>query len=54
MDNTSTAILGGALAIIMIGMGLSLTADDFKGVLKFPLAVFMGFLNQIILLPIIA
>lgn len=35
-------------------MGLSLTTDDFKRVLKFPLAVFVGFLNQIILLPIIA
>lgn len=54
MDNTSTLILGIALMIIMIGMGLSLTIKDFKRVLKFPLSVFMGFLNQIILLPIIA
>jgi BASS family bile acid:Na+ symporter len=54
MDNTSTLILGIALSIIMIGMGLSLTTADFKRVLKFPLAVFMGFLNQIILLPILA
>lgn len=54
MDNTSTLTLAIALMIIMIGMGLSLTLNDFKRVLKFPLAVFMGFLNQIILLPIIA
>ena len=54
MDNTSTLILGIALSIIMIGMGLSLTIADFKRVVKFPLAVFVGFLNQIILLPIIA
>ncbi len=54
MDKTSTYILAGALAIIMIGMGLSLTGKDFKRVLQFPLAVFIGFLNQIILLPIIA
>ena len=54
MDNTSTLILGIALSIIMIGMGLSLTINDFKRVVKFPLAVFIGFLNQIILLPIIA
>ena len=54
MDNTSTLILGIALSIIMIGMGLSLTIADFKRVVKFPLAVFIGFLNQIILLPIIA
>ena len=54
MDNTSTLILGIALSIIMIGMGLSLTIADFRRVVKFPLAVFVGFLNQIILLPIIA
>ena len=35
-------------------MGLSLTIADFRRVVKFPLAVFIGFLNQIILLPIIA
>ncbi len=54
MDGLSTAILIIALFIIMTGMGLSLTINDFKRVLKFPLAVFAGFLNQIILLPIIA
>ena len=43
-----------SLFIIMMGMGLSLTKDDFKRVLKHPKAVFVGFLNQIILLPIIA
>lgn len=35
-------------------MGLSLTTADFKRVLRFPKAVFIGFLNQIILLPLIA
>lgn len=54
MDDKSTLILGIALMVIMIGMGLSLTIADFKRVVKYPLAVFMGFLNQIILLPIIA
>ena len=53
MDSTSTIVLVLALFIIMIGMGLSLTLDDFKRVLKYPLAVFVGFTNQIILLPII-
>lgn len=43
-----------SLVIIMIGMGLSLTKADFKRVLQYPKAVFVGFLNQIILLPIIA
>lgn len=53
MDTTATIVLVIALFIIMTGMGLSLTVDDFKRVLKYPLAVFIGFLNQIILLPII-
>ena len=53
MDSTSTIFLIGALFIIMIGMGLSLTFDDFRRILKYPKAVFLGFLNQIILLPII-
>jgi BASS family bile acid:Na+ symporter len=38
----------------MMGMGLSLTSADFKRVLRFPKAVFVGLLNQIILLPVIA
>lgn len=38
----------------MMGMGLSLTKADFKRVLKYPKAVFIGFLNQIVLLPLIA
>ncbi len=54
MDNTATAILAISLIIIMTGMGLTLTINDFRRVLKFPKAVFIGFLNQIILLPIIA
>lgn len=54
MDSTATAILAISLIIIMMGMGLSLTLEDFKRVVKFPKAVFVGFLNQIILLPVIA
>tara|TARA_Y100000589_G_scaffold307297_1_gene322845 strand:- start:645 stop:1466 length:822 start_codon:yes stop_codon:yes gene_type:complete len=38
----------------MMGMGLSLTKADFKRVLQYPKAVFLGFLNQIVFLPIIA
>lgn len=53
MDNTGALILAIVLAIIMVGMGLSLTIDDFKRVAKFPKAVFIGFLNQIILLPLL-
>jgi bile acid:Na+ symporter, BASS family len=43
-----------ALAFIMLGMGLSLTIKDFKNIFVFPKAVFIGLLNQMILLPIIA
>ena len=43
-----------ALAIIMFGLGLGLTIEDFKKVLKFPRNFFVGFLCQVILLPIIA
>lgn len=54
MDQLSIYILTATLFIIMVGMGLSLTLEDFKRIAKYPLAVFIGFLSQIILLPIIA
>jgi len=43
-----------ALAIIMFGMGLSLTLTDFKRILIYPKAVSIGLFNQILLLPVIA
>jgi len=43
-----------ALAIIMFGMGLSLTPGDFKRILIYPKAVAIGLINQLILLPLIA
>lgn len=42
-----------ALAIIMMGLGLSLRIDDFKRVLIFPKAVLIGLVCQMILLPTI-
>ena len=42
------------LAIIMFGLGLGLTMGDFTRVLKNPRDFFVGFLCQVILLPIIA
>lgn len=53
MDQISTLILAGALFIIMLGMGLSLAINDFKRVVLYPGAVFIGLINQLILLPII-
>lgn len=42
-----------SLAVIMLGMGLSLTPDDFKRVIVYPKAVAIGFVNQIFLLPVV-
>ena len=42
-----------ALFIIMLGMGLGLTIDDFKRVLIEPKRVFVGLIAQLILLPIV-
>ena len=41
------------LFLIMMGMGLTLIANDFKRVLKYPKAVGIGLTNQLLLLPII-
>ncbi len=53
MDKTTTIIIGIALILIMLGMGLSLIPDNFRNVLKQPKAVVVGLINQLILLPII-
>ncbi len=42
------------LAIIMFGLGLGLTISDFTRVVKKPRDLFVGFICQVILLPIIA
>ena len=42
------------LAIIMFGLGLGLTVVDFKRVVTIPRDFFIGFLGQVIILPIIA
>lgn len=42
-----------ALGIIMLGLGLSLTADDFKRVLKYPGAMTVALICQMILLPVL-
>jgi BASS family bile acid:Na+ symporter len=42
------------LAIIMFGLGLGLTKSDFLRVIKRPRDFIVGFLSQVILLPIIA
>ena len=42
------------LAIIMFGLGLGLTISDFTRVVKNPRDFFVGFICQVILLPIVA
>jgi len=53
MDQISAIILAGALIIIMLGMGLSLVFDDFKRIIVYPKAIFVGLTNQLIILPIL-
>lgn len=43
-----------ALGVIMLGMGLSITLNDFRRIFIYPKAVAIGLVNQIILLPLIA
>jgi bile acid:Na+ symporter, BASS family len=46
-------LLPAALFVIMLGMGLSLEPADFKRVLRYPKAVLLALVNQILLLPLI-
>lgn len=43
-----------SLAIIMLGMGMSLTTRDFTRIFRQPKSIIIGLLNQIIILPLIA
>ena len=49
-----TKIAPGCLALIMLGLGMGLTIQDFTRVVKQPKDFFVGFICQLILLPIIA
>ena len=49
-----TTIAPIALALIMLGLGLGLTAEDFTRVIKNPKDFLVGLVSQLILLPIIA
>jgi BASS family bile acid:Na+ symporter len=53
MDKISTIILAASLIIIMLGMGMSLVFEDFKRIFIYPKAIFVGLVNQLIILPII-
>ncbi|MBZ4417337.1 bile acid:sodium symporter family protein [Myxococcus sp. RHSTA-1-4] len=52
--NVFTAVLMPlALGIIMLGLGLSLTVEDFKRVILYPRAVIVGLVCQMLLLPVV-
>jgi bile acid:Na+ symporter, BASS family len=48
----NTVLLPIALGVIMLGLGLSLTIDDFKRVVKYPKSVIIALFCQMLLLPI--
>ncbi|MDR9389696.1 MAG: bile acid:sodium symporter family protein [Wenzhouxiangella sp.] len=56
MESTivSAVILPLSLFIVMAGIGLSLTLEDFANVIKYPRTVIVGLCGQLILLPLIA
>ncbi|WP_331001411.1 bile acid:sodium symporter family protein [Nostoc sp. WHI] len=49
----TTVLLPLALAIVMLGMGLSLVPEDFKRITRYPKAVVIGTMCQVVLLPLI-
>lgn len=49
----STVFLPLALAIIMFGLGLALSINDFKRIVIFPKAVFIGAITQLVVLPLL-
>jgi bile acid:Na+ symporter, BASS family len=52
-STTTTLFLPIALGIIMLGLGLSLTLDDFKRVTKYPKAMTIALVCQMIVLPLL-
>lgn len=53
MDSISNLILAIGLMLVMWGMGLSLVVDDFKRVVRYPKAMVIGLVSQLVLLPLI-
>ncbi|MCF6352830.1 MAG: bile acid:sodium symporter family protein [Cyclobacteriaceae bacterium] len=49
----TTFMLPGSLFIIMLGLGLALRIADFKRIITYPKAIFIGIANQMILLPLV-
>ena len=52
-QSLTTLLLPVALGVIMLGLGLGLSLDDFKRVLRFPRAVAIALFCQMVLLPLV-
>lgn len=52
-DPLLTIFLPGALGVIMLGLGLSLTLGDFVRIAKYPRPVLIGLLCQVLILPLV-
>ena len=50
-DSSELWLLNIAIAIIMFGVALGISVEDFKRLLKKPTILFVGVLSQFILLP---
>ena len=53
-DVLTKVILPLSLFLIMFGIGISLKTTDFKNIFKYPKAVVIGLIAQLVLLPVIA
>ncbi|PSB27386.1 bile acid:sodium symporter, partial [Chlorogloea sp. CCALA 695] len=49
----TTILLPTGLALVMLGMGLTLLPEDFQRVTRYPKAVGIGLVCQLLLLPLV-
>ena len=54
MSNIALALLPLALAYIMFTLGTGLTVKDFKIIVTYPKAFFIGLVNQVVFVPLVA
>lgn len=54
MSNTALALLPLALAYIMFTLGTGLKSSDFKVIVNYPKAFFVGLVNQVVFVPLVA
>jgi BASS family bile acid:Na+ symporter len=52
-SSATTILLPVALGIIMLGLGLSLTLEDFRRITKYPRAMTIALVSQMVILPLL-